>query len=119
MSLRSALEDYLPLCLPLPLLGERIIDRARKYGSIGFEEEARVARLKRSLKLRLRGDKRVHSRRVVVDSTGEVRDSVLELLSKSETSFPSVSGVNQPRNKLPSPRRVAVYQRGCTRAEPN
>lgn len=96
-----------------------IIDRARKYGSIGFEEEARVARLKRSLKLRLRGDKRVHSRRVVVDSTGKVRDSVLELLSKSETSFPSVSGVNQPRNKLPSPRRVAVYQRGCTRAEPN
>lgn len=41
---------------PLPLLGERIIDLTRKHGSIGFEEkeeeEARVARLKHSLKLR-------------------------------------------------------------------
>lgn len=46
-----------------------IIDPARKRGSIGFEkEEARVARLKQSLKLRLRGGKR---RVVVVDSTGK------------------------------------------------
>lgn len=48
-----------------------IIDPARKRGSIGFEEEeeARVARLKQSLKLRLRGGKRRVV--VVVDSTGK------------------------------------------------
>lgn len=47
-----------------------IIDPTRKRGSIGFEEEeARVARLKQSLKLRLRGGKRRVV--VVVDSTGK------------------------------------------------